>query len=88
MIAAKQAAWLFITMIALACSGWYFAGSATTFKLDEHTLSTTTDMVVNNLTVHQFDKDGKFFRQFFIFDILSYLANFGEFYWTLKASLR
>ena len=59
MIAAKQAAWLFITMIALACSGWYFAGSATTFKLDEHTLSTTTDMVVNNLTVHQFDKDGK-----------------------------
>jgi lipopolysaccharide export system protein LptC len=59
MIAAKQAAWLFIALISLACSGWYFAGSSVTFKLDDHTLSTTTDMVVNNLTVHQFDGDGK-----------------------------
>lgn len=59
MIAAKQAAWLFIALISLACSGWYFASSSVKFKLDAHTLSTTTDMVVNNLTVRQFDKEGK-----------------------------
>ena len=59
MNAVKQAIWLFIGLISLSCSGWYFAKSSSVIKLDEHTLSTTTDMIVQNLTVHQFDTDGK-----------------------------
>lgn len=60
MIAAKQAAWLFIALISLACSGWYFASSpAIAKKLDEQTLSTTADVIINNLTVHQFDAHGQ-----------------------------
>ncbi len=58
MNAAKQAAWLFITLICLACSGWYFASSKQLKKLDEHTLSTTADMIISHLTVHQFDSNG------------------------------
>ena len=59
MIAAKQTAWLFVALLCLACSGWYFTSAPVVKKLDEHTLSTTTDMVINYLTVHQFDKDGR-----------------------------
>lgn len=59
MIAAKQAAWLFVAIICMACSGMYFARPALVVKLDKHTLSTTTDMVINNLTVQQFDTDGQ-----------------------------
>jgi lipopolysaccharide export system protein LptC len=57
--AAKQAAWLCVMLISLACSGWYFASSKPVRKLDEHTLSTTVDTIVTNLTVHQFDKNGR-----------------------------
>lgn len=59
MNAAKQAAWLFIALICMACSSWYFASSSVVIKLDAHTLSTTTDMIVNHLTVHQFDTEGR-----------------------------
>ena len=59
MIAAKQATWLFLIVICMACSGWYFASNPIVVKLDEHTLSITTDMVFNNLTVHQFDTTGR-----------------------------
>ena len=58
MNAAKQAIWLFVALISLACSGWYFASVKVVRKLDEHTLSTTADMVINNLTVQQFDTNG------------------------------
>lgn len=58
MNAAKQALWMFITLIGLACSGWYFASSKPMIKLDKHTLSTTTDITINHLVVHQFDKNG------------------------------
>lgn len=59
MIAAKQAAWLFVALICIACSGWYFASSPIVLKLDEHTLSTTVDTIITNLTVHQFDSEGR-----------------------------
>ncbi len=59
MNAAKQAAWLFVALICLACSGWYFASAKHINKLDEHTLSTTADMIINELTVQQFDTNGR-----------------------------
>ena len=59
MNAARQAIWLFITLIGLAGSGWYFASVKPMHKLDEHTLSTTADMMIRNLTVHQFDTNGR-----------------------------
>ena len=59
MIAAKQITWLFIALIGIACSGWLFTGSRVGIKLDEHTLSTTVDLSIYNLTVHQFDTNGR-----------------------------
>lgn len=58
MNAAKQAAWLFCTMIALACSGWYFASSPAVMKLDEKTLLGMPDSIVTGLTVRQFSPEG------------------------------
>jgi lipopolysaccharide export system protein LptC len=57
--AAKQAAWLFVALISLACSGWYYASSAPVRHLDDQTLSKTADMVINNLKVQQFDANGR-----------------------------
>ncbi|WP_412754066.1 LPS export ABC transporter periplasmic protein LptC [Legionella londiniensis] len=59
MNAAKQAAWLFAALISLACCGWYFASSSHIAQLDEHTLSTTPDTIVNQLTLKQFDANGR-----------------------------
>ncbi|KTC67766.1 lipopolysaccharide export system protein LptC [Legionella birminghamensis] len=59
MNAAKHAAWLFIALFALACSGWYFASSsAPAIKLDNHVLSIMPDAVVSGLVVRQFNNDG------------------------------
>ncbi|WED43896.1 LPS export ABC transporter periplasmic protein LptC [Legionella cardiaca] len=58
MNAAKQAAWLFCVLIALACSGWYFASSNVINKLDDKTLSQSADTIVTNLTVRRFDEQG------------------------------
>lgn len=58
MNAAKQAAWLFFALINLAFSCWYFASSKPVQRLDEQTLNTTANMIVNHLTVRQFDADG------------------------------
>lgn len=59
MNAAKQAAWLFIALLMLAISGWYFASSSTVFKLDNQTLSTSPDTIIKHLTVQQFDANGQ-----------------------------
>jgi lipopolysaccharide export system protein LptC len=58
MSAAKQAAWLFCVMIALACSGWYFASTPAPTKLDEETLANTPDYIINNVSIRQFDAAG------------------------------
>lgn len=55
---AKQAIWLFFTLIILACSGWYFANLETVTKLDKETLSSTIDTTVSKLTVRQFNDEG------------------------------
>ncbi len=55
---AQQATWLFITLIILACSGWYFANFETKIKLDNDTLSSTIDSTVSKLTVRTFNKEG------------------------------
>jgi len=59
MNASKQAAWLFLTLIALACSGWYFASEPPVIKLDTKTLSKTTDATVSHLTVRQYNAEGQ-----------------------------
>ncbi|AHE67465.1 LPS export ABC transporter periplasmic protein LptC [Legionella oakridgensis] len=60
MNAGKQAVWLFIALIALACSGWYFASTpAVAIKLDAQTLSTTVDTTISQLTVRQYDAHGE-----------------------------
>lgn len=60
MNAAKQAGWLVMILITLACSGWYFASSSShTFKLDDKTLSSTPDTIISQLTVKQFDENGR-----------------------------
>jgi len=58
MNAGKQAAWLLTALIALACSGWYFASSTAVIKLDDQTLSTITDVIISDLTVHKYDTKG------------------------------
>lgn len=55
---AKQALWLFITLIILAFSGWYFANLNPVIKLDNDTLSTTVDTTVSELIVRRFNSDG------------------------------
>ena len=59
MNAVRQAAWLFIALVALSCSGWYFARSSLVIKLDDETLSTTPDAIINQLTVQQFNDQGE-----------------------------
>jgi lipopolysaccharide export system protein LptC len=59
MNATKQAAWLFCAIIALACSGMYFASSKPVKRLDDSTLSKTADIVVSNLSIRRFDETGK-----------------------------
>jgi lipopolysaccharide export system protein LptC len=59
MNAAKQAAWLLMALVLLACSGWYFARAPFSIKLDNQTLSTTPDTTITHLTVQQFDANGQ-----------------------------
>lgn len=59
MNAARQAFFLFASLILLACSGWYFASSGTTFKLNAETLLTTTDTVITELKLQQFSPTGQ-----------------------------
>jgi len=59
MIHAKQAVLMFIVIISMSLSGWYFASPSIVVRLDKQTLSTTTDLIINDLTVHQFDDAGK-----------------------------
>lgn len=58
MNAAKQALWLFLSLIGLAGSGWYFASIPAPTQLDETTLSQTADFMVQNLSVRQFNQAG------------------------------
>lgn len=59
MNAAKQAIWLFIALLTLACSSLYFARSKPIKRLHESVLSTTADTVISDLVVKRFDETGK-----------------------------
>ncbi|WP_133130082.1 LPS export ABC transporter periplasmic protein LptC [Legionella yabuuchiae] len=59
MNAGKQAVWLFAVLIGLAFSSWYFASSGPVKTLDEQTLSSTIDTMVHNLTLSQYNEEGK-----------------------------
>jgi lipopolysaccharide export system protein LptC len=58
MNAAKQALWLFFTLIILACSSWYFAKLNPGVRIDDDTLSTTIDTTISQLKVRQFNEEG------------------------------
>ncbi|MCW8407943.1 LPS export ABC transporter periplasmic protein LptC [Legionella sp. PATHC035] len=60
MNAAKQLMWLFFTLILLACSGWYYGSRATTMiRLDRDTLANSVDTTISDVTVRQFNQQGK-----------------------------
>ncbi|QDP73045.1 LPS export ABC transporter periplasmic protein LptC [Legionella israelensis] len=63
MNAAKQATWLFLLLALLAYSGWYFARTNITHKLDDHALATIPDAVIHQLTVRQFGENGQLVNQ-------------------------
>lgn len=56
----KQAAWLFIALLSMAFSTWYFASSnPKVAKLDTNSLSTTSDAVVHQLSLVQYGENGQ-----------------------------
>lgn len=55
---AKQAIWLFLTLVMLAFSSWYFANLHPITRLDSEALSSTVDTTISQLTVRQFNEDG------------------------------
>jgi lipopolysaccharide export system protein LptC len=59
MNAAKQAFFLFATLLFLGTSGLYFVSSSPSFKLNAESLLTTTDIIINDLQVHQYSKTGE-----------------------------
>ncbi len=59
MNAARQAFWLFLVLIGLATSGWYFASNKPHIKFDKDALSIMSDTTMTDLTVRQFDAQGQ-----------------------------
>lgn len=59
MNSAKQAVWVFVFLISLAASGWYFSGTAPSSNLDEQSLSNTNDAELHNLSVSRYNEQGK-----------------------------
>lgn len=59
MNATRQAMWMFLALISLASSAWYFASPTPIIRLDDQSLSMTTDTIIHHLTVQQFDTDGR-----------------------------
>lgn len=59
MSSARQSIGLSILLMGVACSSWYLTIPAHSLKLDEHTLSTTANIVMHNLTVKQFNNEGQ-----------------------------
>lgn len=54
----KQAIWLFLTLLILACSGWYYTHLNQTIKLNKKTLLNEVDTTISQLTVKQFNSEG------------------------------
>jgi lipopolysaccharide export system protein LptC len=58
MNAAKQFIWLFITLLILTASGWYYGHSIDITRLDSDTLANSVETTVSQLKVRQFDAAG------------------------------
>ncbi|MCC5792499.1 MAG: LPS export ABC transporter periplasmic protein LptC [Legionellaceae bacterium] len=61
--APQNALWIFLIMLALAVSGWYFASNTQQYRLDEDALSITADNRIRNLQVTRFDASGALLHQ-------------------------
>ncbi len=59
MSGARQSLWIFLLLMSIAGSGWYFARPAEKFRLDQQTLAVTADMMVHELSVKQFNEQGQ-----------------------------
>lgn len=59
MNAARQAVWLFFLLLALACSGFYFASSIPVKHLDDQLLAKSADTIISNFTLRRFDEKGR-----------------------------
>lgn len=75
MNATKQAGWLFLTMISLACLGGYFASSTLITQLDEQTLAKTPNYIVKDLSVRQFNSQGKLINHLMAPEMISIPEN-------------
>lgn len=54
----KQSIWILMTLIILACSGWYYTTLNTVPTLSDESLDATVDTTIINLKVRQFDANG------------------------------
>lgn len=58
MKATKRALFFFIGLLTLGFSGWFFASNTPTYKLDENTLLNTPDMIIEQMTLREYDQNG------------------------------
>lgn len=58
MNALKQITGMFITLLLLAVSAWFYTTMEADFKLDKETLESSIDATITHLTVSQFDSQG------------------------------
>ncbi|WP_058535629.1 LPS export ABC transporter periplasmic protein LptC [Legionella saoudiensis] len=58
MNAAKQVIWLFLLLVTLAGSGWYYSHSSSIMRLDSETLANSVDTTISKVKVRQFDEKG------------------------------
>ncbi|KGP62528.1 hypothetical protein EP47_10670 [Legionella norrlandica] len=54
----KQAIWLFLTLLILSCSSWYYAHLNQAIKVNKKPLLNEVDSTISHLTVKQFNSDG------------------------------
>jgi lipopolysaccharide export system protein LptC len=59
MIQAKQTLWIVLTLLLLIGSSWYYQQLKPHVRLDSDTLATSIDSTILNLTVKQFNEQGK-----------------------------
>jgi lipopolysaccharide export system protein LptC len=55
---ASQALWLFLLILGLSISGWYFASTPIQIRLDKTTLDNSIDAEATHLTVKQYNEEG------------------------------
>lgn len=56
---AKQLGWLFMALVILACSGWYYSNHSNILnRLDSEALANSVETTVSHLKVRQFDTEG------------------------------